>query len=69
MKKFILFICLAFSFFCTKAQQAAVVDSIKHQLAKATTAKEKVYWLDNLSRTLIMLKLRGIFSKKQDEYT
>jgi len=37
----------------TAGQQAAAIDSIKAALAKATTAKDKVYWLDNLSRTMM----------------
>lgn len=39
---------------CTaKAQQALAVDSIKQGLAKAKTAEEKAFWLDNLSRTMM----------------
>ena len=45
------------------AQQAAAVDSIKVQLAKATTPAEKVQWLDNLSRTLMNVNLQ-----QADEY-
>ena len=41
----------------TAAQEAATVDSIKASLAKATTDQEKVYWLDNLSRTLMNVNL------------
>lgn len=35
----------------SRSQQAAALDSIKSSLAKAKTPEEKVYWLDNLSRT------------------
>lgn len=39
------------------SQQAAVVDSMKSSLAKAKTTEEKIYWLDNLSRTLMNVDL------------
>src|SRR4030095_9458343 len=39
------------------SQQAAAVDSSKSSLAKAKTPEEKVYWLDNLSRTLMNVSL------------
>ena len=39
------------------SQQAAAVDSIKSSLAKAKTTEEKVYLLDNLSRTLMSVDL------------
>jgi tetratricopeptide (TPR) repeat protein len=45
------------------SQQAAAVDSMKSSLANAKTAVEKVYWLDNLSRTLMNVDL-----KQADEY-
>ena len=38
-------------------QDAAAVDSIKAELAKAKTPAEKVEWLDNLSRTLMNVNL------------
>ncbi|HEX6848300.1 MAG TPA: tetratricopeptide repeat protein [Chitinophagaceae bacterium] len=38
-------------------QQAAAVDSIKSSLAGAKTPEEKVFWLDNLSRTLMNVNL------------
>ena len=38
-------------------QDAAAVDSIKAQLAKAKSPAEKVEWLDNLSRTLMNVNL------------
>lgn len=41
----------------TFSQQAAAVDSIKANYAKATTPEEKVYWLDHLSRTLMNVDL------------
>ena len=40
------------------AQQAAAVDSIKKSLASAKSAAEKVYWLDNLSRTMMNVNLK-----------
>ena len=51
-KTFLLILCF-FSFIFSHAQEAAAVDSIKNALAKATTAKEKVSLLDELSRTLM----------------
>jgi tetratricopeptide (TPR) repeat protein len=51
-KAFLLIFC-SFSFVVIYAQQAAAVDSIKSALSKATTANEKVRWLDELSRTLM----------------
>jgi len=44
-------------------QQAAAVDSLKASLAKAKTPEEKVFWLDNLSRTLMNVSL-----PQADEY-
>ncbi len=38
-------------------QQSAAVDSIKSGLAQSKTDEEKVYWLDNLSRTLMNVNL------------
>lgn len=54
-----LFLFLAFSFICLKSyeQQAAAVDSMKSALGKATSINDKVYWLDNLSRTLMNVNL------------
>ena len=45
------------------SQEAAAVDSIKNALAKATTAKEKVAWLDELSRVMM-----NVNPKEADEY-
>jgi tetratricopeptide (TPR) repeat protein len=55
-----LLLLLAFSFSCFKnyGQQAAAIDSIKWALAEAKTTEEKVYWLDNLSRTLMNVNLQ-----------
>ncbi len=39
------------------SQQAAALDSSKAQLAKATTPEEKVFWLDNISRTAMNVSL------------
>ncbi len=52
-RKTFLLILSFFSFVITYAQEAAAVDSIKNALSKATTAKEKVSLLDELSRTLM----------------
>ena len=52
-KKLVLITSIVCAFIAAQAQQAAVVDSIKRELAKAPTAREKIYWLDNLSRTLM----------------
>src|SRR4030095_17158973 len=38
-------------------QQAAALDSMRSALAKAKTPEEKVYWLDNISRTAMNVKL------------
>ncbi len=53
-----LFSCLAIH-----AQEAAAVDSIKNALSKATTAEEKVIWLDELSRVMM-----NVNPKEGDEY-
>ena len=45
------------------AQQAAAVDSLKSELAKATTPAEKVTLMDALSRTLMNVSL-----PQADEY-
>ena len=39
------------------SQQAAALDSSKAQLAKAKTPEEKVFWLDNISRTAMNVSL------------
>jgi tetratricopeptide (TPR) repeat protein len=44
-------------------QQAAAVDSMKIALGKAVTPEQKIYWLDNLSRTLMNVNL-----KESDQY-
>jgi len=41
----------------SQSQQAAALDSMKAAVAKAKTPEEKVYWLDNLSRTAMNVKL------------
>ncbi|HEX7846994.1 MAG TPA: tetratricopeptide repeat protein [Chitinophagaceae bacterium] len=53
-----LLLLLIFIGFKTNAQQAAAIDSIKQALAGAKTDAEKVYWLDNLSRTLMNVNLQ-----------
>ena len=45
------------------AQEATAVDSIKKALSKATTAQEKVTWLDELSRVMM-----NVNPKDGDEY-
>jgi tetratricopeptide (TPR) repeat protein len=50
-------------FTSTHAQQAAAVDSMKRELAKAQTVEDKIYWLDFLSRTLMNVDL-----KEADDY-
>ncbi|HEX6170228.1 MAG TPA: hypothetical protein VFZ33_11060 [Chitinophagaceae bacterium] len=44
-------------------QQAAALDSMKSTLAKAKTPEERVFWLDNLSRTAMNVNLA-----QADEY-
>lgn len=53
MRKFLLFILMLCVLYKVQSQEAAAVDSMKNALAKATTAADKVYWLDILSRTLM----------------
>ncbi len=48
-----LLILLILSFSPGRAQEALAIDSIKMGLAKAKTPVEKVYWMDNLARTLM----------------
>jgi tetratricopeptide (TPR) repeat protein len=57
------FLCLALFFGEVKGQQAAAVDSVKAALAKATTAEEKVKWLDELSRMMM-----NVNPQQADEY-
>jgi len=57
MKKIFLFASLLFSVSFIKAQQTAATDSIKAALSRATDPKEKMYLLDNLSRTLMNVNL------------
>jgi len=47
----------------TFSQEAAAVDSLKKAVEKATTPKEKVNWLDELSRVLM-----NVNQKEADEY-
>jgi len=53
MRKPFLLLLLTVFMLKAKGQEAAAVDSIKQQLALAKTVKEKAWWLDNLSRTLM----------------
>lgn len=48
-----LLLCFIAASFIGKTQQALAVDSIKKGLARAKTAEEKAFWLDNLSRTMM----------------
>src|SRR6185503_18814972 len=54
-------ICLLFGIlilpFISQSQQAAALDSMKISFAKAKTPEEKVFWLDNLSRTAMNVDL------------
>jgi len=43
--------------FISQSQQAAALDSMKISFAKAKTPEEKVFWLDNLSRTAMNVDL------------
>lgn len=54
---------LLFAFYCADGQQAAAVDSLKAAFMEAKKDEEKVFWLDNLSRTLMNVNL-----KEADEY-
>ena len=53
LRKLTLFLLLVLIVSNGRAQEAAAVDSIKQGLAEAKTTKEKAWWLDNLSRTLM----------------
>ena len=55
--------CILFLPIVAMSQQAAAVDSIKKSLAGAKTPEEKVFWLDNLSRTFMNVNL-----SQADEY-
>lgn len=44
---------LTLFYMSSRAQQAAAVDSLKKALGAAKTTEEKIFWLDNLSRTLM----------------
>lgn len=50
-KTTLLFFIFIFNVASSFAQQAAALDSMKSSFAKATTAEDKVFWLDMLSRT------------------
>ena len=58
-----LLLSFVFAFLDCYQQDAAAVDSIKSEFAKAKTTEEKCYWLDNLSRTMMSVDLR-----QADEY-
>ncbi|MBL7741192.1 MAG: tetratricopeptide repeat protein [Chitinophagaceae bacterium] len=58
MKKIVILLVILIQGALPRAQQTAAVDSIKAELAKAVTAEAKVYWLDNLSRTLMNVNLQ-----------
>lgn len=63
LKRVLLLFLLLLSLAGSYGQEAAAVDSIKQALAKATTPQQKVYLLDNLSRTLMNVNL-----SQADEY-
>ncbi len=52
-----------FSCYWAGGQQPAAVDSLKAAVKEAKTDEEKVFWLDNLSRTLMNVSL-----KEADDY-
>jgi tetratricopeptide (TPR) repeat protein len=56
IKPFLLFILSVVCSYNSFCQQAAAVDSIKAELAKAKTPAEKVKWLDELSRVMMNVK-------------
>ena len=56
-KVIFLLICIIFSVLRVSSQQAAALDSMKSTLAKAKTPEEKVFWLDNISRTAMNVDL------------
>lgn len=56
-KATLLLISIIFSAAKIFSQQAAALDSSKAQLAKAKTPEEKVFWLDNISRTAMNVSL------------
>jgi tetratricopeptide (TPR) repeat protein len=56
-KALLLFLFTTLSVVKIFSQQAAAVDSLKSSLAKAKTPEEKVFLLDNLSRTLMNVNL------------
>ena len=51
--KGLLLFCLISISFAGKTQQALAIDSIKQGLAEAKTIEEKIFWLDNLARTMM----------------
>jgi len=58
MRKSSLVIVFLLAFLNSYEQQALAVDSMKNALAKSTNIKEKAYWLDLLSRTLMSVDLQ-----------
>jgi len=42
--------------FVSRSQETAALDSMRSSFAKAKTPEEKVYWLDNISRTAMNVK-------------
>ncbi|MCG2617654.1 tetratricopeptide repeat protein [Terrimonas sp. NA20] len=63
MRYLVLSLIFLLIFTSAHAQQAAAVDSMKRELAKAKTTEDKIYWLDFLSRTLMNVDL-----KQADDY-
>ncbi|HEY6504360.1 MAG TPA: tetratricopeptide repeat protein [Chitinophagaceae bacterium] len=58
LKRILLFLPLVFTCLVSYQQDVAAIDSIKSSLAKAKTTEEKIYLLDNLSRTLMNVNLQ-----------
>ncbi|NOT51495.1 MAG: hypothetical protein HOP10_09485 [Chitinophagaceae bacterium] len=53
LKKAYLLLCFIAVSIISNSQQAAAVDSIQQALAEAKTVEEKIFWLDNISRTMM----------------
>jgi len=47
------------AFLSSYAQEMSAIDSLKTSLQKASTPAEKVYWYDNLSRTMMNVNPRA----------
>jgi hypothetical protein len=56
-KSLLPYLCIIAWFECA-SQNPVAVDSMKRNLAAATTPADKVYWLDNISRTVMSVNLK-----------